>query len=508
MGRSFIAVRAALCVVVASTLVPSTRANPSGAQVAAGSAAFSTSGNALTVVTQTQQTAINWQSFSIASGQATRFVQPAATSTVLNRVVGPDPSLIFGTLSSNGRLVLVNPAGITVGAGAVVDTAAFTAATLRMTDADFLAGRLRFTAGADSGAIRVDGAIASRNGDIVLLAPKIDVGTDALVQARDGSVLLAAGRSAEIVARGLEGIRLEVRNTGDDVTNLGQLQGDAVGIFAASLRHSGLIRAQRATFEGGRVLLRADTDVGINAAQVYAGGSIGGRIDMQGSRIDISGTSHVDATGTMHGGAIAIGMADSSGAQAATHVTVGAGSHVRADATSMGSGGSIKVRASTAMQLAGLLSARAAASGGNGGSIDLETGNGLDLPAIPDTSAARGTWGVVRIGDAIRIDNSSPASQPISTGAAGGLAGNGTASVVLMPSGTLTLSASHAVTLQPGSLAAGSLTSIQQAVIAMDQGMRALLSQGGTVTLMSGGTLAATAGAWPGTFVPVLLTAQ
>src|SRR5690606_21401535 len=95
----------------------------------------------------TGHSAINWQSFSVPRGSVTQFNQPNAASLSINRVVGPDPSAIFGTLSSNGRLVLVNPAGITVGAGAVVDTAGFTASTLRMSDADALAGRLLFGEG-------------------------------------------------------------------------------------------------------------------------------------------------------------------------------------------------------------------------------------------------------------------------------------------------------------------------------------------------------------------------
>jgi filamentous hemagglutinin family protein len=56
----------------------------------------------------------------VPQGGSTRFNQPDAASTSINRVLGNDPSRILGTLSSNGRLVLVNPSGITVGQGAAV----------------------------------------------------------------------------------------------------------------------------------------------------------------------------------------------------------------------------------------------------------------------------------------------------------------------------------------------------------------------------------------------------
>jgi filamentous hemagglutinin family protein len=78
-----------------------------------GQASFAQQGNSLVVTTQNgaglNHSAINWQSFSIPAGSATRFVQPSASSLSINRVVGSDPSAIYGTLSSNGRLVLVNP---------------------------------------------------------------------------------------------------------------------------------------------------------------------------------------------------------------------------------------------------------------------------------------------------------------------------------------------------------------------------------------------------------------
>ena len=76
--------------------------------VVAGSASFSSAGPALTV-TNTPNAIINWRGFSIGAGEITRFQQQSASSAVLNRVVGQDPSAILGTLSSNGRVFLVNP---------------------------------------------------------------------------------------------------------------------------------------------------------------------------------------------------------------------------------------------------------------------------------------------------------------------------------------------------------------------------------------------------------------
>ena len=173
-------------------------AQPTGAQVISGQASLQQQGNNLVVTTQnavgTNRSAINWQSFSIPAGSATRFEQPSATSLSINRVLGNNPSALFGTLSSNGKLVLVNPSGIAVGTGAVIDTAGFSASTLRMSDADALAGRLVFGGdGLPGGALNVEGRILARSGDIVLIAPNLQTGANALLQAPNGSAILAAG---------------------------------------------------------------------------------------------------------------------------------------------------------------------------------------------------------------------------------------------------------------------------------------------------------------------------
>ena len=85
-------------------------ANPTAPIVASGSASFQAAGKTLTV-TNTPGAIINWQSFSIGAGEATRFQQQSAASTVLNRARGLDPLLILGTLSSNGRVFLIVSSG-------------------------------------------------------------------------------------------------------------------------------------------------------------------------------------------------------------------------------------------------------------------------------------------------------------------------------------------------------------------------------------------------------------
>ncbi|MFZ4650417.1 MAG: filamentous hemagglutinin, partial [Rubrivivax sp.] len=80
--------------IVAAGLSQGAAALPSGAQVTQGSATLQQQGGTLTVTTS-NGTVINWQRFGIGAGETARFVQLAAASQVLNRVVGGEPSLIL-----------------------------------------------------------------------------------------------------------------------------------------------------------------------------------------------------------------------------------------------------------------------------------------------------------------------------------------------------------------------------------------------------------------------------
>jgi filamentous hemagglutinin family protein len=273
-------------------------AQPAGATVVHGQAIIQPPlGNSLLVTTVngagTKYSAIDWRTFSVPAGSVTRFQQPSADSTSINRVTGGKLSDIQGTLSSNGNLVLVNPAGIALGKNALVDTAGFTASTLEMSDADALAGRLRFSASAkDDKQIKIEGRILARGGDIVLIGTDVQVGTlandgkdgkddkggngndnsrkddkvpaavqQATLQADNGSVIIAAGQQVQITGRGLEGIVMQLAPKGKiEITKDGLIHADAVGLFASELTHSGAIQARRVVIQDNKVRLDSGDD--------------------------------------------------------------------------------------------------------------------------------------------------------------------------------------------------------------------------------------------------------
>src|SRR3989338_6814750 len=120
------------------------QANPIGAEIVHGTASINELGNTLTI-TNSPSAIINWQGFSINQNETTNFIQQSAASSVLNRVIGADPSQLLGALTSNGKVFLINPAGILVVQGARIDVAGFVASTLNLSNEDFLAGKLNFT---------------------------------------------------------------------------------------------------------------------------------------------------------------------------------------------------------------------------------------------------------------------------------------------------------------------------------------------------------------------------
>lgn len=377
-------------------------AQPTGAQAIHGTATLTRQGANLLVTTQngagTRHSAINWQSFSIPGGSTTHFAQPDAASTSINRVLGANPSAIFGTLSSNGRLVLVNPAGITVGAGAVVDTAGFTASTLRMTDADAIAGRLRFGEGSAAGPLRVDGRILASSGDVVLIGTDVQAGAQAVIRSPQGATVLAAGQKVELTGRGLEGIHLEVQAPADQAVNLGTLQGDAVGIFAGTLRHSGLVQASAATVQGGRVVLKAADHAETSGTVIAQGANgAGGQVDLLGKTVGVMAGAVIDTSNTAGGGRIRVGgdyLGGNPDVPNAQVTYVAADAQLRANATDHGDGGRVIVWADDTTRVHGSIQARGGANGGDGGFIETSGKRYLDANgARVDASASAGQGG-------------------------------------------------------------------------------------------------------------------
>ncbi|GAC1319685.1 MAG: GLUG motif-containing protein [Collimonas sp.] len=267
-------------------------AQPAGGVVTAGGASISSSAGHTTINQSTPNAVISWQSFNIGPGETVRFVQPNSSSVALNRVLGPDPSSILGSLSANGKVFLVNPNGILFGKGAQVNVAGLVASTLDISDSDFMGGSYKFT-GAGGGTVRNQGSINADGGYVALLGA--NVSNEGVISAKLGTVALAAGNA----------VTLDV--AGDGLLNVTVNQ----GAVNALVQNGGLIQA-----DGGHVLLSAQAagsllqsavnNTGVIQAQTIENhnGTIRLLGNMQNGTVSVGGTLDASAPNGGNGGFI------------------------------------------------------------------------------------------------------------------------------------------------------------------------------------------------------------
>lgn len=285
---------------VAACFSSAALANPTSPTVVHGTASFSQSGNILNV-TNSHNAIINWGSFSIGVNELTKFIQPSALSAVLNRVVGQDPSAILGALQSNGRVFLLNPNGIVFGAGSQINVAGLVASTLNLSNADFLAGRMNFTDGAGAGTVLNQGAINATGGPVYMIGNAVT--NNGIITNPGGEVVLAAGNSVELVNPGTPNLRVEIQADNNEARNLGSVVADAgrIGIYAGLIKQGGVINANSAVAEGGRIMLKSTKRTDLESGSVTsARGTSGGEIIVLSGMTDgvttVAGTLDASAT--------------------------------------------------------------------------------------------------------------------------------------------------------------------------------------------------------------------
>ncbi len=227
---------------VAACFASGAHANPANPTVVKGAANFTTAGNLLTI-TNTPNAIINWGSFSIGANEITKFVQQSASSAVLNRVVGQNPSSILGALQSNGRVFLINPNGIVFGAGSQINVAGLVASSMNLSNEDFLAGRMRFTGGLGNSVINQGNITTPSGGNVYLIGNAVT--NNGIITSPKGEVVLAAGNSVELVNPGTPDLRVEVVAPSNEARNLGSIVAESgrVGIYAGLINQAGTINA-------------------------------------------------------------------------------------------------------------------------------------------------------------------------------------------------------------------------------------------------------------------------
>lgn len=315
----------------------------------------------------TQQTSANnravveWSSFNVGSGARVDFVQPNAQSVLLNRVVGGQGnSQIYGSLTANGRIFIVNPFGIYFGGTSQVNVGSLIASSLDLAPAmsdnnyqGFLngsgvdlaggSGQFGVQTASDSPANKIT---AAQGGSITLVGGGF-VSAGGNIDAPGGRISMTVAPAVQVVPVGQSGfvdLAITTRATTGSVTVGGVL----------------------------------------NASSAVTG-TKGGQIDLQAPNIITyygePGFSVLSADGPAGGGTITLGDNQT------RSVLVEPGSILRADALDRGDGGNVAVRATFdsvppgtggpiarstfgVAEVYGNLLARGGPNGGNGGRIE------------------------------------------------------------------------------------------------------------------------------------------
>ena len=252
---------------------------PVGGSVISGAASITSTSDLMTVTQTTNSTSINWDSFSIGSGKTVNFVQPSSSSVALNRVLGSNPSNIFGTLNANGHVFLVNPNGILFSPTAQVSVGGLIATTLDMMESDTTSKQFRF-AGTSSNAVNNQGKITTSAGGVAFVAAKIyNSGT---ITANNESVLMGVGSDVTVDFGDTYKIQVNKGVTESIIDNSGSIVADGGLVYLTSqssddirssaINNSGLIQAQTLeTGEDGAIYLMGHMGKGTLA--------VGGTID-------------------------------------------------------------------------------------------------------------------------------------------------------------------------------------------------------------------------------------
>ena len=324
------AVRAALrgkrvAIAVAAAFVPLGEAYslPTGEQLVHGQVSVTRPDAVTMQINQgTQKGIVNWTGFSINGNEHVNITQPNSAASLLNRVVGNDPSNIFGRLTANGQVFLVNNAGVFFAPGASVNAAAIVASTLSITDQSFLDNTYQFFNPGNAGSVVNQGSIVTAGGFTALIGPQVR--NDGIILANSGKIALGAGNrvSLDMIGDGLVSISVDEAAFNASVINTGTLQADggtvmlkassANALLDTVINTSGVIRASGLGLENGVIVLH-----GGDAGTVQVAGLVqaeSGRIEIAaggalnvGSTVCCSPTTVIAATEQISAGSVTVG---------------------------------------------------------------------------------------------------------------------------------------------------------------------------------------------------------
>ncbi|MBY0404920.1 MAG: filamentous hemagglutinin N-terminal domain-containing protein, partial [Cyanobacteria bacterium] len=390
---------------------------PQGGQSVSGDVTFNQNGNTLDVNTSANRSIANYNSFNVANGETVNFNLPGASSAILNRVIGGNPSQIFGAINSNGQVFLINPSGVLFGSTAQVNVGSLFASTLNISDQNFLNGNLVFNRDPNSNASVVNqGLINITKGGFAVLTGSA-VSNSGSINAPNGQVFLAVGDQVTLnLGNGISA----------DVTVDKALQSKVSGVQNA-INNSGLIKA-----DGGLIKLQADlqnnfynrlvnntgtvealsvkesngvisfvgnapngtgtvTNAGIVNASGTAENANAGSVSIQGGTVQQNGTILAEGTDGGNGGKVAL--------TSALDTTLGNGSYISVAGNDNASAGTVAVKAgrNAFFNDGATINAQGGNLSGNAGFVEISGQNRVQYRGLTQLGAASGAVGTLLI---------------------------------------------------------------------------------------------------------------
>ncbi|MEE3524536.1 two-partner secretion system adhesin CdrA [Pseudomonas aeruginosa] len=471
-GRFVLAASSTLMFAIAS--INAAMAAPTGAQFNPNEIKISQQGKTTLIDQSTQRAIINWKGFDVSADEAVRFNQPGVTSSTLNRVTAGQESVIAGRISAPGQVIIYNSNGVVFSGSAKVDVGSLITTTANISDEHFRQGKLIFDQPGNPGARIVnDGSISvAEKGLAAFVAPS--VANNGVINARLGTVAMAAGNAAtiDLYGDGLVSIAVTdpvTRKPQDAqalVSNGGAIQADGGSVLITAeqasrvvdnaVNLSGVILARGTEVrEGSVALVSKSGDIQIAGKIDVSGPKNGGDVLVSGQQVALASTASIDARGTAQGGSVRIG-GDFQGRgelPRAKNATLAKGASIDVSATGKGNGGLAVVWSDGNTRMDGRILARGGAQGGNGGLVETSGKVNLSIADSAYVSVAApygngGTW--LLDPTTLRIVASGGTSG--SVGGANGASGDATvnASVVTgtLAGGKVTLSASDRLSVE------------------------------------------------------------
>ena len=399
-----------LLALLAGAGVQTAMALPQGGQVTSGTVTIGTpTGGSLNITQASNKGVIDWQSFNVASGEKVNFLQPSATSSTLNRVIGSDPTSIFGQINANGQVFLVNNSGVYFAPGAQVNAAGLVASTLALSDADYLAGNYVFSGTGGT----VDNRGVLKAGFVALAGAQVsNTGT---IVADGGTAALAAGGRVTMNLTGSElvSVSVDAPLATALVHSGGIVQADggqvlisakaADALLGTVVNVDGIVQAHSIGSRNGVITLDGGSSGAVNVsgtldASGKAAGETGGTVKVTGANVGVFGGT-IDASGDAGGGVVRVGGdwhgAGADGDANASQTIVDGESVINANALTSGNGGNVVLWSDGRTQFTGAISAKSGSAGGNGGDVETSAKDVLQVTGSVDlgaTAGKGGTW--------------------------------------------------------------------------------------------------------------------